>query len=121
MGAWAQLGCREVATLRVDNDEKRFGIVSRYAHWITAVLMLLAIPMGLFIAVLPASADRTSFLGVHQTLGLVLLLVVVIRLAWLLINPPPRHDDLPILQRRACCGAHIGLYLLILASRSAAS
>ncbi len=113
--AWAQLGRREVAPATVYNSTSRFGIASRYAHWITAVLMLLAIPMGLFIAVLPASADRTSFLGAHQTLGLVVLLVVVVRLAWLLMNPPPRHDDLSILQRRAAVGAHIGLYLLILA------
>jgi cytochrome b561 len=114
--AWAQLGRRAVAPLPARNTRSLFGSVSRLAHWTTATLMLLLIPMGLFLSVLPATGgDRASFLAAHQTLGLIVLLVVAIRLAWLLISPPPRHEDLPDWQRRLAVAVHCGLYALILA------
>ena len=114
--ASAQIRRKVTAPLPVRNTASAFGLASRYAHWTTATLMLLLIPMGLFLSVLPATGDdRASFLAAHQTLGLVVLLVVVLRLTWLLVSPPPRHEDLPTWQRRLALAVHVGLYALIVA------
>ena len=113
--AWMQLGRADLEPAPARNSKSRFGLVSRYAHWMTATLMLLLIPMGIFVSVLPLSADRASFLAVHQVLGLAVLIVVFARLSWLLISPAPSLDELSLLQRRLASTAHVSLYILILA------
>ena len=101
--------------MAIQNTNDRFGRVSRYAHWTTATLMLLLIPMGLFLSVLPPSGDRTSFMAAHQALGLTVLVIVIARIFWLVASPPPSHDDLPPQQKRLALVAHISLYVLIIA------
>ena len=57
-----------------------------------------------------------AFLAVHQALGLTVLAIVMARVAWLIVSPPPTpHDDLPWLQRRLAIAVHVGLYALIIA------
>ncbi len=112
--AWTQIARRSVAPVAMRNDTSRFGLVSRYAHWITATLMLLLIPLGLFVTVLPTGDDRASFLAAHQALGLTVLIVVAVRLAWLAISPPPPQDQ-PRLQHGLAIAAHVALYALIIA------
>ena len=112
--AWTQAKRPNGVPVQIRNTKARFGLVSRYAHWTTAALMLLLIPMGLFLSVLPPSGDRASFLAAHQALGLTVLVVVILRIAWLTVSPPPPHDDLPLPQRRLAVTAHVSLYGLII-------
>lgn len=87
--AWRQAR-REATAPPLRNSASGFGLASRYAHWITATLMLCSLPMGLFLSVLPGtSPDRAEFLAAHQSMGLTLLLVVAVRIAVLLVSPPP--------------------------------
>ncbi len=52
------------------NSNTSFGLVSRYAHWASATLILCMVPLGLFMAVRPPSApEREVLVAVHQTLG----------------------------------------------------
>ena len=111
--AWAQMRRVTVAPTAIRNTASGFGLASRYAHWTTAALMFLLVPMGLFIAVLPDSGDRASLLAVHQALGLTVLAIVVARVAWLIVSPPPTAND--ELQRRLAIAVHVGLYALIIA------
>ena len=88
--AWRQLKRGTLAPTPWRNSAQAFGLVSRHGHWATKVRVLCSIPMGLFINVLPPqSPQRAGFLSVHQGLGLVVLLVVLLRLLWLLGSPVP--------------------------------
>lgn len=123
--AIAGLGCaalqqcarRAVPPLTLMNSVNAYGLISRYAHWVIAVLMLVLIPIGLFMSVLTADApDRMSFVLAHQSLGLLVLVLVILRLGWLLQSPPPRlGGDLRGWERHAAHYVHIALYGLILA------
>ena len=117
VAGWRQTRRRAVAPLGLANTEDRFGWVSRLAHWTTAVLVLCLVPIGLFVAVLPAgSTDRAGFLAAHQALGLLVIPLAALRLAWLLASPPPpAARALPAWQRHAASATHVGLYALILA------
>lgn len=114
--AWAQT--RRVASAPpLRNGAARFGLLSRYAHWITATLMLCSLPMGLFLSVLPGgSPERATFLAAHETMGLTLVIVVALRIAVLLTTPAPGLPQaLQPWERRAARTLHLLLYGLIVA------
>ncbi len=115
--AWRQMARRAVMPLPVLNSTAAFGLVSRYAHWIIAVLILALIPMGMFMSILPPnSPDRAGFVAAHQTMGLLVLIFVALRMAWLLRSPPPGFPgDLKPWERRLAHAVHLTLYGLILA------
>ena len=114
--AWVQWQRRAVTTPGALNGTTGFGQISRLLHWSTATLMLIMIPMGLFVSVLPAaSVERPMFLAAHQSLGMTILLLVALRLVWLLVSPaPPLPSTLTQWEHRLARVSHIGLYALIL-------
>lgn len=113
---WAQ-GVRRVAEpLPLRNTDAAFGRVSRYAHWVIGTLILILLPMGIFTSVLsPDHPERAVFMATHQTLGLTVLLLVVLRVLWLRqTHAPPMAADLQPWQRHLAKATHLGLYGLML-------
>jgi cytochrome b561 len=116
---WATVmqGLRRVATpLPLRNTDVIFGRVSRYAHWVIGTLILILLPMGLFTTVLAADhPERPGFMATHQTLGLTVLVLVVLRMLWLKQSPAPEiHVDVKPWQHQLAKATHIGLYVLML-------
>jgi cytochrome b561 len=62
------------------NQRTRWGQIARILHWTSAVLMLVALPMGLFVAVLRAGPERAAFLEAHSGIGLALIFLFLLRL-----------------------------------------
>jgi cytochrome b561 len=83
----------------------------------TAVLILALIPMGTFMSILPAnSPDHASFVAADETMGLLVLFLVVLRTARLLLSPPAVFPgDMEAWERRLAHAIHLPLYGLILA------
>lgn len=98
------------------NSAAAFGRVSRYAHWMTATLVLILVPMGIFTSILPsAHPERESFIATHQSLGLVVLGLAALRLGWLWNNPGPAPPPaLRRWERQAARATHVCLYALLL-------
>lgn len=99
------------------NAASSYGLVSRYMHWTTATLVLFLAPIGLFVSVLPdGSADRAEFLGAHESLGIAVFALAIVRLIWRLVSPAPSlPPGLAAWERRLATAVHAGLYGLILA------
>lgn len=114
--AWQQ--ARRTSPVRVGplNTPWAFGLVSRYAHWMTATLILCLVPMGIFISVLPPGAPgRDDYVAAHESLGLAVLLLLAFRLAWLIRSSLPQlPPSLPPWEKSLAVVTHVGLYLLIL-------
>lgn len=93
----------------------RYGRVSRLFHWITVLLVMVMIPVGLtMIQEIPRGVQDRLFI-LHKGLGPVVFVVVVLRLCWRAFHPaPPLPADLPLLQRRAASTVHAGLYVFLL-------
>jgi cytochrome b561 len=71
------------------NRRQQWGQIARLLHWVSAVLMLAALPMGLFVAVLAPSAERAEFLAAHNGIGLALLLLLLLRVLAQGASPGP--------------------------------
>ena len=66
-----------------------YGIVARVFHWLTVLLVLIMIPVGLIMTQdLPRTIQDPLFI-LHKGLGPFVLLVVALRLVWRGFNPPP--------------------------------
>ena len=71
------------------NEGGRIGAVTRLLHWTMAAGLLATIPIGLRIANGEPSLALIPWFGAHKTIGLALLALVLLRLAWHRITPPP--------------------------------
>jgi cytochrome b561 len=71
------------------NTSDRIGLPTRILHWITAAGVLATLPIGLWIANAQPSLALITWFGVHKTIGITLLVVVLVRIAWHRITPPP--------------------------------
>jgi cytochrome b561 len=80
---------RDAGAVVAGNRVAGWGQASRLLHWSSAVLMLCALPMGLFVTVLPQGAIRAEFRDGHVGVGLAVLALLVARLAWQAASPGP--------------------------------
>ncbi|WP_421852582.1 YceI family protein [Oricola sp.] len=76
------------------NTRLRYGRVAQFLHWVTALLILTLIPLGVVMAELPIGTGEQVALKVwlyslHKTLGVTVLAVAVLRIVWAAVNPKP--------------------------------
>jgi cytochrome b561 len=91
-----------------------YGRVAKWLHWITVGLMAVALPMGFVIQHIKDAA-KMPFYAIHESAGLVIFAVVLLRLVWKQINPPPPLDPaIPRPMRVAAAAVHHTLYALLL-------
>lgn len=85
-------------------------------HWLVAVLILAALPLGLTMTEMPLSPQKLKFYSWHKWLGVTVFLLVLLRLVWRATHrPPPLPASLPAWQRHAADATHWLLYALMLA------
>ncbi|MGO8737647.1 cytochrome b [Rhodoblastus sp.] len=98
-------------------SRQRYDAVAVVLHWTMALGIFVLIGVGLAMkhAGLPKSRVIQLF-QLHKSIGVVILLLAVARLAWRLVRPaPPLPDALPALERKAAQAGHAALYALMLA------
>lgn len=71
------------------NGPDEFGLISRLIHWGMALLLISLLALGLRIAAMEPSLSTLWLYGLHKTLGLTALALVLLRVIWHLISPPP--------------------------------
>ena len=72
------------------NSSNKYGLVSRAIHGVMLLLVLGMIGVGMYMADLDKTDEmRKVLLGMHTSTGVVVLLLAVVRIAWLRISPAP--------------------------------
>jgi cytochrome b561 len=90
--------------------------LAKALHWITALLVLGLIGLGLWMVDLPISLTKLLAYGWHKWIGLVVLVLTIVRLLWRWrAPPPPLPDTVTALHRRLAPLSHGGLLVLLLA------
>lgn len=90
--------------------------IAKALHWLTALLVLLTIPVALIMLTpgLERSVQDPLFMF-HKNVGVVILVLVALRLAYRAVNPPPPlPDSVPSWQRQVASTTHWLLYGLLL-------
>ena len=85
-------------------------------HWLTALAILCAFPLGVYMHELPLSPRKLQLYSYHKWIGISVLVMTVARLLWRTLHrPPPLLAGMPRWQEIAAHAMHHGLYLLLLA------
>lgn len=85
-------------------------------HWLMALLIFAAFPLGLYMGDLPLSPTKLKLFSYHKWLGVTIFLLVLMRLAWRATHPaPPLPATMTAWERFAAQAGHYLLYLLIFA------
>lgn len=84
-------------------------------HWLVALLILAALPLGLYMTGLKLSPLKLQLYSYHKWLGVTVAWLVVLRLAWRLTHvAPPLPMSVPVWQQQAASALHHLLYALML-------
>jgi Prokaryotic cytochrome b561 len=78
----------EVNPMQLRNSVRGYGAVSLSLHWLTAGFIVLAWLLGTFGDDLPRGAARSTGLFIHIWAGLAIIVLVALRIAWRLFDPP---------------------------------
>jgi cytochrome b561 len=85
-------------------------------HWLIALLIFVAFPLGVYMHELPLSPDKLKLYSYHKWIGITVLLLAAIRLSWRMTHtPPPFPPGMAAWQRHASTAVHGLLYLLMIA------
>ena len=101
------------------SSPSRYGAVTQLFHWLTVILV------GAAYVVSPGGREeRISILGgrfrlrqTHETLGMLVFALVLLRVLWRLLEPTPELPPMAPWMRYSASAAHLGLYALLLAIR----
>ncbi|PZR00970.1 MAG: cytochrome [Cereibacter sphaeroides] len=82
--------------MALHNTNEAYGSVARTFHWLTALLILTAIPLGLIASRMPYDtaeqlASKAQLFSVHKTIGVAAFLIALSRILWTLFERHLAH------------------------------
>lgn len=102
--------------MKLGNDTRSWGWISQGLHWLMAALILLNAGLGWYAEQLGRSPQQLKVFLWHKSIGLTVLALVAVRLAW---RAPQRSPGMPdhaaAWERAAARTSHVLLYLLMFA------
>ena len=103
----------------IRNTEFSYGSVAKWIHWLTAILILLAYLLVLYLEHVlhhEPGAQRSLVVRLHKAVGASVLIFFIIRIWWRSINPQPKLPaSMPKWQIQASHASHFCLYALLVA------
>lgn len=83
-------------------------------HWLIALLIFAAFPLGIYMHELPLSPDKLRLYSYHKWIGVTVFVLAIVRLAWRATHrPPPLPAAMARWERLAAEGVHYLLYALL--------
>ncbi|HSC66196.1 MAG TPA: cytochrome b [Cellvibrio sp.] len=91
-----------------------YGLVSILIHWISAILILFLFGLGIYMTGLSYYDDwYHEGPELHVSLGLVVLLIMLLRVVWRILNPAPVDLSAKRVQNLTARLVKLGLYIFI--------
>ena len=101
----------------IGNTSDSWGSPARTFHWVIAVMVLAQFGLGLWMDEVPPPSEEEFYYGIHASIGISILALMVLRFAWRLMNQVPSEPaGLPDWQKLAAHSAHWLLYAVTFAT-----
>jgi cytochrome b561 len=96
-------------------ESDRYGAVARTLHWAMFALIAAQFTVAWTMPPIEWGTEPEFLINLHLSLGVLLMLLVIVRLAWRFTHPvPPPVPGTPAWQRWAAGATHLALYALLL-------
>jgi cytochrome b561 len=105
-----------VSKISMRSSPLRYGAVTQLFHWLTVVLVgtaYIVSPGGREERIYSAAFDVAR--QTHETIGILVFGLVLLRIVWRLLEPTPEPAPMAPWMRYSATAAHLGLYALLLA------
>lgn len=99
----------------MNRSSHRYDPMAQVLHWATAVAIVAAFILIQMADGLPKGQERAYLMGLHKSTGVVVFALVVLRLVWRQVSPPPAPPAMPAWMALASRYGHVALYVLMLA------
>lgn len=97
------------------NTYQSYGSVSKFFHWTIFILVFLMIGYGFILGYLPKPWKPLAY-NIHKITGITILILMLLRLGWALINPKPKLPSVtPLWQIASERLMHFGFYVVLIA------
>jgi cytochrome b561 len=98
------------------NTTETYGSPAKLLHWLMFLMIASLLAAGFVMVGMENTPDKFKLYGLHKSLGITVLTLVFLRLAWRLMNITPiLPDTLSRMQKFMAHAAHWGLYALMVA------
>ncbi len=99
------------------NSQHGYGAAVQLVHWLSVLLVALAWVLGTVGEDLPRGSTRDLGEFVHVFAGELIAILLIVRIGWRLIDPPPPPESTPLgsLGDIAAKVVHVALYALLAA------
>lgn len=96
---------------------ERYSPARQILHWVTVVLMFAILPVAWVVMALKEDTPAFYFyLDIHKTIGLTILALTLVRIAWRLLERAPAYDrSLPVWTRVLAAAVTGALLVMMLA------
>lgn len=91
----------------------RYSVPGRALHWTVAILVLVVFPFGAVIKFVEEDVKLTFYL-IHESLGFIVLWIMLARLAVRLTRKPPPPLPMPVWEHRLSTMVHWALYAALI-------
>jgi cytochrome b561 len=105
-----------ISKISMRSSRLRYGAVAQLFHWLTVALVGTAYfvsPGGREDRIYSAAFDVAR--QTHETIGILVFGLVLLRIVWRLLEPTPEPPPMAPWMRYSATAAHLGLYALLLA------
>jgi cytochrome b561 len=105
---------RAQRAMAMDETGGRYGGAAIALHWLTAVLIVANLILGLSMVPLPIIPRKLQWYAWHKWIGITVFLLTCMRLGWRWVQPAPPPVAMPEWQRRAAEATQMLMYALLL-------
>jgi cytochrome b561 len=99
-------------------EKTQYDITIRILHWAIAALIFTLIALGWWMSELPRTdANKLSYILLHKSLGISVLILIIGRVAMRLLTPiPPLPDSISASEQKLAKAGHFALYVFMFAT-----
>jgi cytochrome b561 len=102
--------------MAIRNSTARWGAVAQLLHWLIVALIIAQVILANIALDLPLGVRKLAMFARHKSVGITILVLAVLRLAWRWANPTPALPTTLKPYERVLAGlTHAGLYILLFA------
>ena len=100
--------------MKIKNDNSTYGVLARLFHWLTFLILLIQLPLGLYLDNLEFSEFKLTVENIHIIIGISIFYLTLLRLIWKFLNPKPITSTVNKLQLIASKAVHGLFYVTLL-------